>query len=609
MSSTNKTTSSENVKPVNRGPYNRFPQGKPKNFKKSMSQILSYVKPFKTLLIFVILFTIVCTVITIVGPHFIENITNEISINLFGTINLNTVVKYGIILITLYLLSLILNYLTHFIMATVTRKMSKNLRKDISRKINVLPLSYLDKNSHGDILSRITNDVDTLSQALDQSLTTIISSVILFVGTLLMMFIKNWLLALTTIGVSFVGFVIIFIIVKSSQKHFINQQKSLGRLNGHVEEIYNGHSIVKAYNAENETIEEFNKINNDLYKSAWKSQFLSGLMMPVMNFIGNLGYVLVCIVGGSLVLNGSIDIGTIAAFIMYNRFFTNSLNQMSQVSASIQSAAAAGERVFDFLNQDELSDESNKTTILDSCKGNVSFKNVKFGYTKDKTIIKDFSAEIKAGQKVAIVGPTGAGKTTLVNLLMRFYEIDDGSIKIDGVNINDITRENVHNLFSMVLQDTWIYNATVKENIIYSKENVSDEDVKNACKAVGLHHFIKTLPQGYDTVLDENTSISAGQKQLLTIARAMIQDCPMLILDEATSSVDTRLEILIQEAMDKLTQNRTSFVIAHRLSTIKNADLILVLKDGDIIESGTHEDLLSQNGFYAELYNSQFTEE
>ena len=603
MSSNNKQT------PPMGGPHARGGFGKPKNFKKAWKNILSYTKPHRTSMIFAIIFAVFVTAITLTGPSLIEEITDFISAGLLGTINLSKITKIGIILACLYFFSLILNYLSGFIMSTVTRLVSKDLRKDISRKINVLPLSYLDKTTHGDMLSRITNDVDTISHSLDHTIITVITNSLLLIGSLTIMFIKNWLLTLCAIVSSLIGFALVSIIVKKSQKHFIAGQKHLGELNGHIEEIYGGHTIVKAYNAENEAKQEFSAINKKLYSSVWKSQFLSGLMMPIMGFIGNLGYVIVCVVGGVLIFNGNITFGTISAFMIYIRFFTQSLTQTAQVLTNLQSAAAAGERVFEVLEQEELADESHKTKYLDTCQGNVTFKNVKFGYTKGKTIIKNFSAEIKAGQKVAIVGPTGAGKTTLVNLLMRFYEIDEGSIEIDGIDTKELTRDNIHNLFSMVLQDTWIFNGTIKQNIVYNQENVSYEQIKEACKAVGLHHFIKTLPQGYDTILDENTNISAGQKQLLTIARAMIQNSPMLILDEATSSVDTRLEILIQEAMDKLTQNRTSFVIAHRLSTIKNADLILVLKDGDIIESGNHTELLAQNGFYAELYNSQFEEE
>jgi len=593
-----------NIPPMMKGAMS----GKAKDFKSAWKQLLRYTKPYLSSLIFALLFAIITTSITLIGPSLIEDITNCISDGLFGKINLNKIEKITIILGTLYIISAIINYLSSYLMATISRKISKNLRKDISRKINIIPLGYLDRNSHGDILSRITNDVDTISHSLDSSIVTIITSSIMLIGSLTIMFVKSWILTLTAISASFIGFALSAIIMKVSRKHFINQQQSLGKINGHIEEIYSGHNVVKAYNAEEKAITRFNTINNDLYKSSWKSQFLGSLMMPVMSFIGNLGFVIVCIVGSVLHLKGSIGIGTISAFMLYIRYFTQPLTQLAQVATNIQSTAASSERVFEILNHEELENETHKTKKIKKCKGLVEFKNVKFGYSKDKTIIKNFSATIKPGQKVAIVGPTGAGKTTLVNLIMRFYEVDSGEILIDNINIQEITRENLHNQFSMVLQDTWLFNGTIKENIIYSTENVSDEEVILACKSVGLHHFIKTLPKGYNTILDENTTISAGQKQLLTIARAMIQNSPMLILDEATSSVDTRQEILIQEAMDKLTKNRTSFVIAHRLSTIKNADLILVMKDGDIVESGTHEDLLIANGFYSELYNSQFEE-
>jgi len=602
--------SSDNTQktPPMRGPMGGMRMGgKAKNFKKAWGNILKYSKAYLFPIILSIIFAIVCVTITLIGPGYIEDITNELRYNLFD-INLDFISKICIVLISLYVLSFVLHYLSNFIMATVTRKMAKNLRRDISRKINVLPLSFIDKKSHGDLLSRMTNDVDTVAQSLDQSIITVITSVIMLVASLVIMFVKSWILALSAVASSLLGFVLVAIIMKFSQKHFIAHQRSLGDINGHVEEIYAGHAVVKASNAEKEAATEFERINKSLYQSAWKSQFLAGLMMPIMNFIGNLGYVIVCVVGGALVIDGKIELGVISAFLLYIGYFTRPLTQLAQVATQLQSAAAAGERIFEFLDEKELEAEPGKLQSIENLKGDVEFDHVKFGYDKDKVIIKDFSAKVKAGQKVAIVGPTGAGKTTLVNLLMRFYEVDSGAIKIDQIDTKDISRDAIHNMFSMVLQDTWIYNATIKENIIYSKTGVSDEDVKLAAKAVGLHHFIKTLPNGYDTILDDNTSISAGQKQLLTIARAMIQNSPMLILDEATSSVDTRLELVIQKAMDKLTENRTSFVIAHRLSTIKNADLILVMREGDVVESGTHEELLSQNGFYSQLYNSQFEE-
>lgn len=604
---TSNNTRTKNPPMIGGGPGMRGGFGKPKNFKKAWGNILGQTKRYVAPIIIAIVFALACTIITLVGPSFLEDITNELQNNLLN-INYNFIVKTCSILISLYALSFVMNYLSTFIMATVTRKMAKNMRSQIARKINYLPLSYIDHTQHGDLLSRMTNDVDTIAQSMDQSIITIITSVIQLVCALVIMLVKSWVLALCAVGASILGFVLVSLIMKFSQKQFIKQQQSLGEINGHIEEIYSGHAVVKAYGAEAQASKTFNKINNELYQSAWKSQFLSGLMMPIMNLIGNLGYVIVCVVGGALVLNGKLQLGAISAFLLYIRYFTQPLTQIAQVSTQLQSAGAASERVFEFLDQQELEPEPNKLKEVPNFKGNVEFKNVCFGYDKNKEIIHNFSTTVKAGQKVAIVGPTGAGKTTLVNLLMRFYEIDSGEILIDETNTKDLSRDAVHNLFSMVLQDTWIYNASVKDNIIYSKENVTDEEVITATKAVGLHHFIKTLPQGYDTILDENTSISAGQKQLLTIARAMVQNSPMLILDEATSSVDTRLEILIQEAMDALTKNRTSFVIAHRLSTIKNADKILVIKNGDIVEQGTHTELLAQNGFYAELYNSQFEE-
>ncbi len=581
---------------------------KPQNFKKSLKRTFSYTRRFYGPLIIAIFLAVITTVITLISPNFVSRITDLISTNLGGTIPLNKIIKTCVIALILYAVSAVLNYIVGFIMVTITNVVSKNLRKDISRKINVLPLSFLDSTTHGEVLSRITNDVDTVSSSLNNSLLSLVTSLLMIVGSLVAMFIKNYILALCAIATSLIGLLFVGLVMKFSQKHFIAQQRALGQLNGHIEEIYAGHNIVKAYNAEDEVKTKFDKINNSLYTSAWKSQFISGMMMPIMNFIGNLSFVIVCVVGGVLFAKGIIpSFGTIAAFIIYTRLFSQPLNQLAQVATQLQSALAASERVFEVLDQEELPAEHATKQITD-CKGNVEFSHVRFGYNPDRVIIKDFSAKIKSGQKVAIVGPTGAGKTTLVNLLMRFYEVDSGKICIDGIDTRDLTRENVHDLFSMVLQDTWIYEGSIKDNVIYSKEGVTSQDVVAACKTVGLHHFIKTLPNGYDTILDENTSISAGQKQLLTIARAMLQNSPMLILDEATSSVDTRLELLIQKAMDALTENRTSFIIAHRLSTIKNADLILVMRDGDVVEKGTHAELLSQNGFYAELYNSQFEE-
>ena len=560
-------------------------------------------------MIIAIAFAMVGTIISLVGPKIIERITNLIGNGLFIGIDLNEVSHLCIIMVVLYGISWILSFSQNFIMATVTQKLSKRLRTDIIEKTNRLPLNYFDTTSYGDVLSRITNDVDTIGMTLNQSIGMLVSNITLFLGSLLMMFITNYILAFTAIITSILGFILMSIIMKHSQKHFARQQRHLGAINGHVEEIYTGHLVVKAFNGEKSSKEEFERINRHLRDSSFKASALSGMMQPIMTFIGNLGYVAVCVVGAFLVTNDVIDFGVITAFMIYVRLFTNPLSQIAQAFTSMQSTAAASERVFDYLSQTELSDESQKTAKLSQVKGDVEFKNVRFGYTKDKIIIKDFSLKVKAGQKVAIVGPTGAGKTTLVNLLMRFYEVNSGDILIDNVPIDTLTRENVHNLFCMVLQDTWLFEGTVRENLVYSKENVSDAEVIKACKAVGIHHFIHALPHSYDTVLDDKTSLSSGQKQQLTIARAMIENSPLLILDEATSSVDTRTERIIQKAMDELTVGRTSFVIAHRLSTIKNADIIIVLKDGDIDSVGTHEQLLSLGGFYAELYNSQFEQD
>ena len=484
--------------------------------------------------------------------------------------------------------------------------MSQRLRSDISQKINRLPLRYFDTHSYGDVLSRVTNDVDTISQTINQSVAALVTAVVTLLGSLVMMLVTNVHMTLTAVLASLAGFVLMIFIMGRSQKYFLAQQQVLGSLNGNIEEVYSGHDVIKAYNAERKVTEEFEALNVKLFNSAWRAQFFSGLMMPIMSFIGNFGYVAVCVVGAVLVQNGTIGFATIVAFIMYVRLFTNPLSQIAQAANSLQAAAAASERVFEFLDEPELSDESQKTRRLASVKGEVEFDHVKFGYDPERIIIHDFSAKVKPGQKIAIVGPTGAGKTTMVNLLMRFYELNGGQILIDGVPTSELTRENVHELFCMVLQDTWLFEGTIRENIAYAKKGVTDGQLDRACRAAGLDHFIHTLPKGYDTVLNDKASLSAGQKQLITIARAIVEDAPLLILDEATSSVDTRTEVLIQQAMDRLTEGRTSFVIAHRLSTIKNADCILVMKDGDIIESGTHDELLKNGGFYAELYNSQF---
>lgn len=524
------------------------------------------------------------------------------------SMNMAKIKKISLFLACLYIVSALLSFIESIIMTSVSNNFARKLRGRISTKINKLPLKYFDKNQTGDILSRVTNDVDTIAQSMNQSLSSLVSAITLLLGTIIMMFITNWIMALTAISASIIGFSLIFIVLSKSQKYFAARQKELGKLNSHIEEVYSGLLVVKAYNGKKEADTKFDEYNEKVYDANRKSQFLSGLMQPIMSFIGNFGYVAVCIVGALLVMHDAITFGVIIAFITYVRLFTSPLMQIAQAFTSLQSTAAASERVFEFLDEEEMSLETNKTKILDKSKvkGNIEFNHVSFGYDKDRTIIKDFTASVKDGQKIAIVGPTGAGKTTMVNLLMKFYEINKGDILIDNVSINDLTRENVHSLFTMVLQDTWLFNGTVKENIVYNRENISDEMVKEVCDTVGLTHFIKTLPNGFDSVIGENDSVSAGQRQLLTIARGMIEDSPFLILDEATSNVDTRTEELVQKAMDKLTEGRTSFIIAHRLSTIKNADLILVMKDGNIIETGNHDELMKKNGFYADLYNSQF---
>ena len=538
----------------------------------------------------------------------IDKMPKDIKKVVVPTMDMTKIKKISLFLVCLYIVSALLSFIESIIMTSVSNNFARKLRSRISTKINKLPLKYFDKNQTGDILSRVTNDVDTIAQSMNQSLSSLVSAITLLLGTILMMFITNWIMALTAISASLIGFFIIFIVLSKSQKYFAARQRELGKLNSHIEEVYSGLLVVKAYNGKKEADTKFDEYNEKVYNANRKSQFLSGLMQPIMAFIGNFGYVAVCIVGALLVLNNHITFGVIVAFITYVRLFTSPLTQIAQAFTSLQSTAAASERVFEFLDEEEMSLETNKTKRLDKAKvkGNITFDHVSFGYDKDRTIIKDFTASVKDGQKIAIVGPTGAGKTTMVNLLMKFYEINKGDILIDNVSINDLTRENVHSLFTMVLQDTWLFNGTVKENIIYNRENISDETVEEVCDTVGLTHFIKTLPNGFDSVIGENDSVSAGQRQLLTIARGMIEDSPFLILDEATSNVDTITEELEQKAMDKLTEGRTSFIIAHRLSTIKNADLILVMKDGNIIETGNHEELMKKNGFYADLYNSQF---
>ncbi|WP_125967683.1 ABC transporter ATP-binding protein [Bifidobacterium samirii] len=601
----------------------RGPADKPQDFGKVMGRLLQYCRRWIPAVIVALILGAAGAICQIVGPDRLKDMTNEIAKGLpavvdgqpvAGAIDMDAIARIGWTLVALYVGYALLNYVQSWMMATVTQRIAQRLRESISVKINRLPLSYFDKVSYGDVLSRITNDVDAIGQALGQSVGSLITSVTLFVGALVMMFSNNVLMTVCAIGASLIGMIVMMVIMKASQKHFVRQQTALGDVNGHVEEMYAGHIIVKAYNGEADSIERFERYNTDLYDSGWKSQFLSGLMMPLMNFIGNFGYVVVCVVGAALALDGRIEFGVIVAFMMYIRLFTQPLSQFAQAFQNLQRCAAASERVFGFLDEPEMADESDKPALLgrgadgrpQQVRGDVEFSHVRFEYEPGKPIIRDFSASVRAGQKVAIVGPTGAGKTTMVNLLMRFYEIAGGSIAIDGVDTASVPRWNVHDQFSMVLQDTWVFRGTVRENVAYAKPGVTDAQIEAACRAVGLDRFIRSLPDGYDTVLDENTSLSAGQKQLLTIARAMVQDAPILILDEATSSVDTRTEELIQRAMDALTVGRTSFVIAHRLSTIRDADMILVMNHGDVIERGTHDELLAAGGFYADLYNSQF---
>jgi ATP-binding cassette subfamily B protein len=579
---------------------------RPKDLVGTWKKLFAYCNKYVSGIVLALVCATLGTILTLMGPDRLSKMTDTITAGLTAPMDMDRIFTIGIQLVIMYAAGYVLTATQGWTMATITQKVTKKMRSDISCKINRLPMSYYNKTSTGDVLSRVTNDVDTIGQSLNQSLSNFVHAVVLFVGSLVMMLKTNVTMMFTAVFASLIGFVFMFAIMGRSQKYFTAQQKCLGKLNGHVEEMYGGHTVVKAYNEEENSGKIFDELNHNLYESGLKAQCLAGIMQPLMGFIGNLGYVAVCVVGGAMALNGKISFGVIVAFMMYVRYFTQPLSQIAQAMQSLQSAAAAGERVFEFLEAEEMADESDKTAKLENVKGSVEFDHVKFGYDDSKVIIHDFSAKAKPGQKIAIVGPTGAGKTTLVNLLMRFYELQGGDIKIDGISTKDIKREDVHSQFCMVLQDTWLFEGTVRENLVYCGENVSDEQITKACKAVGLDHYIRTLPNGYDTVLNDQVNLSQGQKQQLTIARAMIADKPMLILDEATSSVDTRTEQQIQNAMDMLMENRTSFVIAHRLSTIKNADLILVLKDGDIIESGTHEELLDKNGFYAELYNSQF---
>lgn len=587
---------------------------KPKKFKKTLKEMTGYLKPYFPLILIAVVASVIATILQIIGPDKLKLITDEITKGLpkmikgkpvMASIDMDQVKSITMMLVIFYGSSLLLNLLQRFIMADVTQKISKSFREKIAVKINKLPFSYFDNTTYGDILSRVTNDVDTISQSLNQSIGTLLTSIVMLLGTVVMMIYNSGILTITTILSSLVGFVFITIIMKKSQKYFKAQQQNLGDINGQIEEVYTGHNVIKAYNAGERVVDEFEQMNTQLYTSAWKSQFLSGLMMPIMQFAGNFSYVMVCIVGGALAINGKISFGVIVAFMIYVRLFTNPLSDIAQSFNTLQRAAAAGERVFEFLNEEEL-EEEHVTEKLEKAKGEVEFKNVRFGYNPDKIIIKDFSVKVNPGEKIAIVGPTGAGKTTIVNLLMRFYEINSGQILIDGIDTKNISRDNLRDQFCMVLQDSWVFEASVRENITFGEKDITDEELIDVCKRVNLDHFIRTLPNGYDTILNDKQSLSQGQLQLLTIARAMVSHAPMLILDEATSSVDTRTEIIVQDAMDELAKGRTSFVIAHRLSTIKNADLILVMKDGDIVEKGKHDELLKRDGFYAQLYNAQF---
>ena len=572
-------------------------------------QLSPYLKSFHLFFGIAILFSVVSSIITVIGPDKLKEITDTITKGMGGTIDIDKITSIALTLAILYGVGALVSYSGSFIISTMIQRFAERLRNAIAEKINRVPLQYFDSHEQGDTLSRVTNDVDLMTRSFNQSLVQMVSSIVLLMGSIFMMFKTDWHLALTAILSVFGGFALSSIIMVKSQPLFKQQQDNLAKVSGYVEEIYSGHNVVISYNGRHQAKDHFDAINQDLHHSMWKSQFFSGIMMPLMQFVGNFGYVMVCIVGAVLTINGDITIGTIVAFMTYVRIFTQPISQMAQGITQLQSASAAMGRVFEFLDEEEMEDESQKTRQLETPEGHVTFEHVRFGYSPDKTIIHDFTAEAKPGQKVAIVGPTGAGKTTMVNLLMRFYDIQAGKITIDGVDTKAMSREEVHDAFSMVLQDTWLFEGTIRENLVFNQTDISDEAVEAATRAVGVHHFIRTLPNGYDTVLDDSVTLSVGQKQLLTIARALLKDAPLLILDEATSSVDTRTEELIQKAMDKLMEGRTSFVIAHRLSTIRNADLILVMKDGNIIEQGNHQELMSQNGFYADLYNSQFTEE
>ena len=586
------------------------PAEKAKDFKGAVKRLFSELKSFKTLIFISLILAMLGSILSIVAPDKLSELTNVITDGMMTpSMDMDKIKNIALTLAILYVTSSIFTLIQSFSMTDVSNKFAKNLRTRISEKINKLPLKYFDRNQTGDILSRVTNDVDTIAQTMNQSLASLVSNITLFLGSLIMMFVTNWIMAVTAVSATLIGFTLMIKILGKSQKYFVARQVELGKLNGHIEEVYSGLNVVKAYNAQKTVDKKFDDYNKSVYEANRKSQFLSGLMQPLMGFIGNFGYVAVCIVGALLAMNNVIKFGVIVAFISYVRLFTNPLSQLAQAMTSLQSAAAASERVFEFIDEEEMSKQKDikKKLLKEEVKGEIEFENVVFQYdNNDKPTIKNFSAKARSGQKVAIVGPTGAGKTTMVNLLMKFYDINSGDIKIDGVSTKELTRENIHELFTMVLQDTWLFEGTVKENIRYNKENVTDKQIQEVCKDVGLDHFIRTLPNGYDSKLSESDSVSAGQRQLLTIARAMLDDTPFLILDEATSNVDTRTEELVQEAMDKLAKGKTSFIIAHRLSTIKNADLILVMKDGNIVEHGNHKELMEKKGAYAELYNSQF---
>lgn len=599
----------QNNKQHGHGPMGRGRvQEKPKNFRNAIKKLFHYLNKFLPFIIVALVLSSISSILEIYGPNKLSDLTDEITKGLMVGMDFNAIKSISTFILILYAVSAFLDYIQSFTMATVANKFAKKLRTRITEKINKLPLRYFDTHSYGDILSRVTNDVDTIAQSLNQTLGTLVAATTLFLGSIIMMFYTNWILAITAITSSLLGFVLMFIILSKSQKYFNARQVELGNLNGHIEEIYSNYNVVRAYNGGKEASEKFDELNKRVYECNRKSQFLSGLNHPIMSFIGNFSYVAVCIVGALLTMNGHITFGVIVAFMMYVRLFTGPLSQIAQGMTNLQTAAAASERVFEFLEEPEMDEQKDITKKLDVDKveGNIVFDHIKFSYDGEKNVIKDFSCDVKKGQKIAIVGPTGAGKTTMVNLLMKFYNIKDGDIKIDGVSTKELSRENIHQLFIMVLQDTWLFNGTVRDNIKYNKEHITDEQIMEACKTVGIDKFVKSLPGGLDYVLTDSDSVSAGQKQLLTIARGMIEDAPFLILDEATSSVDTRTEELVQKAMDKLTEGRTSFIIAHRLSTIKNADMILVMNEGNIIEQGQHEELMEKNGFYAELYNSQF---